>query len=541
MHSVIINDGFEQALLDSISTSTVILDCHGVIRFANKAWRKFATENGRDPIHSDIGTNYLAVCDAATGEHSDDAKVMAAGIRSVLTGTHDQFVINYPCDALTEARWFIGKITRIEHKGVIWLSVAHEEVSELRRMEMHLATALHEVNAANLAKSRFLSTMSHEIRTPLSAISGMAKLIEREPLSPNQYEKLQKLEVAVRHLSSTINNILDLAKIEADKLVLEQSPLDISHIVEEVASIVQISLDRKGLKLHVTLDVMPAGLTGDPTRLRQALLNFVGNAIKFTSQGIVRLHASVVEDLDASALLRLEVQDKGVGIAPEAIPTLFEPFVQADSSTSRRYGGSGLGLSITKKLVQAMGGEVGVSSVVGTGSTFWLTVRLIKNAEPDAPMGAVQNQNAASTLVMEYPGRRVLLADDDEFNREVGCILLQDVGMVVDEAEDGQVAHEMASRNAYDLILMDIQMPNLDGLDATRKIRSSGTGTLVPIVALTANAFVEDKARCLEAGMNDFITKPVDPSVLYQVMLDIFKRQSASSGLGSARHPDPLQ
>ena len=378
----------------------------------------------------------------------------------------------------------------------------------------------------NLAKSEFLANMSHEIRTPLSAIAGMAALIGREALSTSQADKLRKLEVAVKHLSATINDILDLSKIEANKLVLEQGPVQIDELLNAIAGMVQHKLDEKGLQFDLLVEDMPKHVLGDSTRLGQALLNYLGNAVKFTDQGRIGLHACVIEDSPDSAMVRMEVRDTGPGIAPEIIARLFEPFVQADNTITREYGGTGLGLAITRKLVEAMGGEVGVHSEVGKGITFWFTARLMKDLAPQASAPTAPAQDAATTLRNDYAGRRVLLAEDDEFNREIGCILLQEVGLVVEVAQDGAEAVEMAASRPYDLILMDVQMPKLDGLNATRQIRASSKGRALPIVAMTANAFHEDKMRCMQAGMDEFLAKPVDAVRLYQVIVRLLQENS---------------
>lgn len=415
-------------------------------------------------------------------------------------------------------KWVRGRASpHMQGDGsVIWTGIL-VDVTERKQIE---DAAL----ASSRAKSEFLANMSHEIRTPLSAISGMAKIIRSEPLTSTQRVRMDKLEVAVNHLNLTINDILDLSKIEANKLVLEKGPVLIQALFDNVASMVHTSLEHKRLQLNVEIDPMPRGLVGDATRLGQALLNYAGNAIKFTDAGSITMRASVLEEAQDSVLLRLEVQDTGVGISADKHHKLFEAFVQADSTTTRKYGGSGLGLAITKRFVEAMGGEVGFESEAGKGSTFWLTARLAK----DSACGKVSTEaspiNAEAILQTTYAGKRVLLVEDDEFNREIGVFLLREVGMVVDEAEDGRVAVEMTSRGNYDLVFMDMQMPELDGIDATRQIRASSTGKSVPIVAMTANAFSEDKLCCMEAGMNEFITKPVDPTDLYEIMLRMFQR-----------------
>jgi PAS domain S-box-containing protein len=393
----------------------------------------------------------------------------------------------------------------------------------LRQLNADLAVQAQAATQASLAKSAFLANMSHEIRTPLNAISGMAKLIRREPLTSTQADRMDKLEVAARHLTATIHDILDLSKIEANKLVLEDAPVALGALVEGVASIVLESSREKGLQLHTEVDAMPQGLFGDATRIGQALLNFSGNAVKFTEAGSITLRARLVQETVDAVLVRLEVQDTGIGVPPEQMAKLFEPFVQADNTTTRKYGGSGLGLAIAKRLATAMGGEVGVHSAVGVGSTFWFTVALRKGTPVAQDASTVPGEDAAARIQRQFTGKRVLLVEDDEFNREIGLTLLEDVGLQVDLAEDGQQALELACQNAYDLVFMDMQMPIMDGLEATRQIRAVRGLAGLPIIAMTANAFSEDRLLCLDAGMNDFVTKPVDPNVLYEAALRYLK------------------
>ncbi|UCV19431.1 PAS domain-containing hybrid sensor histidine kinase/response regulator [Ferribacterium limneticum] len=401
------------------------------------------------------------------------------------------------------------------------------DISERKKVEAALISAKEAAEAANVAKSAFLANMSHEIRTPLAAITGMAHLIRRAGLPPEQLARLERIDAAGHHLLQIINAVLELSKIEAGKFAMVESPVSPAGIARNVVSMQQAQAMAKNLRLFAEVQELPFPLLGDATRLQQALLNYVANAVKFTDRGEVIVRVLTDEETDDDAVVRFEVEDTGIGVDPDAAGRLFTAFEQADNSMTRKYGGTGLGLAITRKLAELMGGTAGMSSSPGMGSIFWFTVRLKKGGPGVVESLASPVESAETVLNRAFHGRRILLVEDEPVNREVATALLESVGLAVDTAVDGREAVQKVAPGIYDLILMDIQMPGMDGLEATRQIRAMpGLGDL-PIVAVTANIFAEDKANCLAAGMNDFLAKPSPPGLLFATVLKALQRRKA--------------
>ncbi len=438
-----------------------------------------------------------------------------------------------------------SRASRVEWGGQTYIMCSVRDITERKQLSeelerhrhhltelvdqrtLELAAARDEAESANRAKSTFLATMSHEIRTPMNAIIGLAHLLEREVTTPRQRERIGKITTAARRLLHIINDILDLSKIEADKTVLEIIDFAVGATCEHAVSLVRESAQQQGLGLAVEIDPrLPPMLRGDPGRIEQVLVNFLSNAVKFSERGTITLRATRMDDgetPDTPVRLRLEVEDQGIGLNAEQQTKLFKPFEQADSSTTRKYGGTGLGLAISRGLVELMGGQIGADSAPGRGSRFWVVLPL---AQGDAGMPArsadqdpLPDANAfASWLLANRSGCHVLLAEDNTLNQEIASELLQNVGLRVTIAQNGQEAVTMAGQAHFDLILMDLSMPVMGGLEAAATIRTLPGQAATPILALTANAFKEDRQRCLEAGMNDHLAKPVTPTTLYQAL-----------------------
>lgn len=413
-------------------------------------------------------------------------------------------------------RWETEKALRAAKREIEEINANLEE--RINERTQQLLEAKQEAEQANSAKSLFLANMSHEIRTPLNAVLGLCYLLQKTALTDLQRDYVKKADSSAQFLLGILNDILDFSKVEAGKLELESVNFDLDELLKSVGTIVSIQAQERGLALHID-ENNAAGLTlvGDPLRLQQILMNLSSNAIKFTEKGMVTISVRMLEQSSAGIRLLFSVRDTGTGLSREQAAHLFEAFQQADISTTRRYGGTGLGLVICRRLVQLMGGDIGVDSMLGQGSNFYFELTLPsavvkKPLLPTRPIEEVQH-----TL----RGRRVLLVEDNLLNQEVASAILRHEGVIVDVADNGRVAVEKIQTlgsHYYDIVLMDLQMPELDGFNATLQIRAlSGTADL-PILAMTADTLKEDRQRCIDVGMNDFVAKPIRIAQLFSIL-----------------------
>ncbi len=533
--------GMRDTLLESLGEGVVGTDQEGKIIFINATALGYLGISrddalGRD-LH-DITEHHPVAGDAVQREECPVSATLESGqpfsgeawfARKSGEGFPVRLNMRPLVDAQGQSRGVVAAFQDItvEKQALDELARHHHQLESLvAQRTAELASATTAAEAANRAKSLFLANMSHEIRTPMNAIVGLTHLLRQDVRDAGQRARLAKVAEAAQHLLGVINDILDFSKIEAGKLTLECTNFSLQQVVNGVCNLVEDTLHEKGLVLRQEIDPFLARVwLGDPMRIAQVLLNYLSNAVKFTEHGQIVLRvrpAGREEGAGAGAaanglLLRFEVEDTGTGIAADRLPQLFQSFEQADSSTTRNYGGTGLGLAISHRLAILMGGNTGAESAPGQGSLFWFTARVepgdvLAARLTDAPVAP------SGDRLTHLRGRSLLLVEDNLINREVAIDLLGGVDIHPDCAGDGRQALEMASRKEYEIILMDVQMPIMDGMAATAAIRRLPAHADTPILAMTASVFREDLDQYLEAGMNDLVPKPVDPDALYTAL-----------------------
>jgi len=516
------SEAHARAILEAVPEGVVTIDRKGIVRtFSPAAERIFGFAAAEM-----VGQSVNRLMPDVEAERHDayidgymrggQGRIIGIGPREVEGRRKDGSV--FPMDLSVNA-------ARIGGEPIFVATV--RDTTERRLQQQALRQAKEDAEQAAKAKSEFLAMMSHEIRTPLNGILGMVQLLQDSGLNDTQSDYAETIHSSGRALLSVLNDILDFSKLEAGRMDLEAAPFDPAAVVGAVATLMSGRAAEKGLRFTVDLaDGLPTEVTGDAARLRQVLLNLVSNALKFTERGGV----SIRVDMAAPDLLRFAVADTGIGVAPEARPRLFNHFAQADTSISRRFGGTGLGLAISKKIVLLMGGDIGVDSGLGEGSTFWFTMPLAPSAEAtEVPRTPTPEEGDLAPL-------HILLVEDNAINSRIAVGMLESRGHDVTVASDGREALARAEERRFDIVLMDMQMPGMDGLQATRAIRDlGGPPSEVPILAMTANAMAEDVARCLEAGMDGHLAKPIDRARLNAAMRDAMERRRQAVAAARAR------
>ncbi len=507
---------FEKTI-DALPTEVCLLDESGKILFVNEAWREFSRQYGSGSSYT--GENYFKVCKSAAKANVPEAQAILDAVPKILSGASSSFSLQYQCHSpdFTVLQWFIITITHYKSKHEKYLVVAHEDVTNSVLKEKAVDDRI-VADKANQAKSKFLANMSHEIRTPMNSVLGFLGLVLEDPhLKSEPRKMLSTAYASAKELLALINDILDLSKLESGKLVLEKIPFNLRDSVKSVIRTLDNSAAEKGLRLELNINPrVPNNVLGDPVRLKQVLINLIGNAIKFTENGSITIS---VEPESDSEMLHFSVRDSGIGIAPDVLDKIFDPFTQADGTTSRRFGGSGLGTTIPRQIAELMKGWIWAESELNKGSTFHFILPL-----PPTDIQPLNMDSPGQVRSLDFrPNERkfkILMAEDIQTNRTLARIRLEQAGHSLTMVDNGLEAVDKYKEGSFDVILMDIQMPVMDGLEATRRIRSleAGRSKHIPIIALTASVMKEDMQLYIGEGIDAACPKPIDFVDLFSMM-----------------------
>jgi PAS domain S-box-containing protein len=505
--------------LDTLAEGLLVIDNEERIVLANQSFADLLGKPASDLLATPIAS--------LPWENTNSADAQMPWRKAISERVTQRGSIMRLRDATAQLRTFSVNCSPVqggregEYRGVL---ASFDDITVLEQKEVELRKSKDVAESANRAKSEFLARMSHEIRTPMNAILGFAEVLRRgyEENETERQEYLETIHSSGQHLLELINDVLDLSKIEAGKLEIELSRCAPHRLIAEIVNVLSVRARQKGIGLETRWEgPIPESIETDPTRLRQVLTNLLGNAIKFTETGAVRVVASVLEPISARPRLKLDVIDSGIGMKPEVLNRIFQPFAQADTSITRRFGGTGLGLSISQQIAEALGGAIEVSSIYGTGSTFTVivgtgslaNVTMLDAKEANESLAAARHTSGSE---LKLPPARVLLVEDGVSNRKLISLVLQRAGVTVFQAENGQIGADMALAESFDVILMDMQMPVMDGYTAAALLRSKGLQT--PIIALTAHAMRGDEEKCRSAGCTGFLTKPIDMDLLVRTV-----------------------
>ena len=531
-HALLDSQALITSILDSLPAEIAVIDHDGLIIATNQPWRDFGNNQGiNQSLHDWQGINYLDYCtkpDEMDSENKHFAISAAKGIKQVQNGNVKVLRLEYPCHTQTADIWFEMQVKAL-NSGTGNIIIQHTNINKFKKIEFELEAAKHSAENATRVKADFLATMSHEIRTPMHAIIGFSELALYQDFSPEALEYFAKINSASTNLLSLLNDILDLSRLEANGIILEPLPFQLDNCIESLRTLFSDTCSSKGLSLHFTVDdKVPLDLIGDAKRLQQILINLVGNAIKFTDSGSVSLAISLQQLKQSQARLLFSVKDTGIGIASEHQHNLFIPFSQVDGSITKRYEGSGLGLSICNELLQLMDSKLNLSSVPKQGSTF--SFELILEV---LPFNFTHNTSQSSLLHIPFneikqslAGYKVLVVDDNKINQQVIEKFLSLSGILVSVANNGVEALEQLAENEFAAVLMDMHMPVMDGFEATLQLRLDARFKNLPIFALSSGVTPEEQAHCLAIGINEFIGKPINPHQLLNTLIRWIKPEA---------------